>query len=162
MSSEYEAYRNQMIAVGIEFQDFIQDVFHGHLGLSVGNYQSKKYQFEKGENRAGIEIKRDGKFRTSGNLYIEISEKARPRGGDYVPSGIRRIDNTWLYVIGDEQTVFVFTKSQLVRLAALTKPNGEKQLKRVETPTSQGMLLPVSQAMIIAAKVIEIKQGVTA
>lgn len=158
MSSEafdYEGYREKQIEIGLEFQDFVQDVFHKDLGLSVGNYQSRRYQFEKGENRAGVEIKRDSKFRQSGNLYIELAEKARPRNGAYAPSGINREDNSWLYVIGDESAVYVFAKSQLVRLAKCGKyPKVENKFK-----TSVGMLLPVKDAETLAAKVITFTKG---
>ncbi len=149
-TNEYSQYYAEQLAVGQEFQDFVQDIFHSKLGLSVGMYQSKKYQIEKGENRAGVEIKRDGKFRGTGNLYIELAEKSRPRSGQMAKSGINREDNTWLYVIGDEQTIFVFSKAFLVCLSN----SGKYRIVENGYGTSRGMLLPLTDAMKYAAKVI--------
>ena len=54
------------------------------------------------------EIKRDGKFRETGNLYIETAEKSHPDKYEFIPSGIMRQDNSWLFVIGDEKTIYIF------------------------------------------------------
>lgn len=101
-------------------------------------YASRRFQIAHGENMLGAEIKRDGKFRQTGNLYIETAEKAHPDNPRYVPAGIQREDNSWLYVIGDEQTLFIFSTKYLRLLAG--------RYRVVETPTSIGFLLPVAEA----------------
>ena len=100
-----------------------------------------------GENRLGVEFKYDQRFRQTGNLYIETAEKARPRRGEYAPSGIYRDDNTWLWVQGDHQSVAVFLKRELVRLA-------EGPWSRVRTETSQGWLLPMEWVPLFALCVV--------
>jgi len=97
----YDQYRQAQIADGELYQDFIVDVLFEHLGLAVVQYTSKAYQYAVGESRTGVEIKHDKRYADTGNLYIETAEKAMPRPGPYVPSGIWRTDNAWLYVIGD-------------------------------------------------------------
>ncbi len=88
----------------------------------------------------GAEIKRDGKFRETGNLYIETAEKSHPDNAAYVASGIHRADNAWLYVIGDERTIYIFPTVYLRRLAARYED------RRRVTPTSAGFLMPVADA----------------
>jgi hypothetical protein len=85
----------------------------------------------------------------TGNLYIEYEEKAVPRPGPYAKAGIERADNTWLYVIGDYNTIFIFAKRLLVQL----KDCG--RYRQVTTPTSRGYLLPLADARKYAAAVIE-------
>ena len=86
----------------------------------------------------GAEIKRDGKFRETGNIYIETSEKSHPDKPEFTPSGILRKDNSWLYVIGDEKTIYIFSTKYLQLLA------NRYQVK--ETPTSRGFIMPISEA----------------
>jgi hypothetical protein len=42
---------------GLEFQDFVLDTLINHLGLTVSYYSSRKWQFDKGESRQGVEIR---------------------------------------------------------------------------------------------------------
>ncbi len=98
----------------------------------------------------GAEIKRDGKFRETGNLYIEVAEKAHPNNGNYVPSGICREDNSWLYIIGDEKTFYVLSPKILRMMTG--------RYKHVQTPTSKGFLLPVRDAEKYCLLKIEEKQ----
>lgn len=158
-SFDYDAYRKEQVRISDEFEDYVQDVLAARLGFCLGNYKSQKYQYKKGENRVGIEIKRDSEFRNTGNLFIEIKEKAKPRDGGYVPSGIYRDDNSWLYTIGDERTLFIFGKRQLKWLADREKyPFKENKYK-----TAWGMLLPVEKAKTTTAVlVLEIEEKVNA
>lgn len=138
-NSKYAQYREAQIENGKVFQDFVQDAFLNILKIPICTYGSKLYQHNFGESATGVEIKYDMKFRETGNLYIEFAEKAFPRPGPYAPSGIMRDDNTWLYVIGDYDTLFIFSKRHL-------KVWFEKKMFRhVEngTKTSLAMLLPV-------------------
>lgn len=80
--SEYYAERFQ---AGLEYQDFIADLLFKELFIPLSSYQSRKYQL-KGENKQGIEIKFDDKYKTTGNLFIEMEEKSDPGNVNYVPS----------------------------------------------------------------------------
>ena len=147
-------YRNNVylpkLAEALEFQDFVAEKLYA-VGLPLFNYASRKYQVEKGENKLGIEIKKDAKFNKTGNLWIEIAEKSDPTNPSYVSSGIFRNDNSWLYAIGDETTLFIFPKSLLVNLY------NSQRYKTMEngTKTSKGFLLPEKDARKYAAKIIE-------
>ena len=129
-------YKNCLEA-GLAFQDYVTEKLY-NLGIPLVTYSSRNYQLG-GENKAGIEIKFDRKFRETGNFYIETAEKADPKNKNYVPSGIYRNDNTWLYIIGDYQNIYVFSKEQLKKV--------KDKFKQVETPTSRGFLLPVEGAL---------------
>jgi len=59
---------------GLEYQDFIVEILAEKYGLIIPNYSSKKYQYDVGENKQGIEIKFDDRLKETGNLYIEIAE----------------------------------------------------------------------------------------
>ncbi len=115
---QYQAYRKNKIETGLIYQDFVVDLAWQTIGLAIVQYSSQTYQRTVGESRTGVEIKHDEQFARSGNLYIELAEKALPRPGPYFPSGIYRDDNTWLYVIGDYNTVFIFAKTLLRQLHA--------------------------------------------
>jgi len=108
-------------------------------GIPLLSYSSKKYQILIGENKAGIEIKYDRKFRETGNFYIETAEKSAANNKEFVASGIFRNDNTWLFIIGDYETIFIFSKEQLKKI--------KNNYKQVETPTSKGFLIPVNEAL---------------
>lgn len=136
---------------GLEFQDFVAEVLY-RIGLPLFNYNSKKYQIECGENKLGVEIKKDNKFAETGNFWIEIAEKSDPQKRNYFPSGIFRSDNTWLYVIGNEQIIYVFAKTML---QLLSKTNRYRILEN-GTKTSQGFLLKKEDADKYAAKIIEL------
>ena len=128
----------ECLEAGLSYQDFVIDRLY-EVGIPLISYSSKKYQTLIGENKAGIEIKFDRKFRETGNFYIETAEKSNARNIDYVPSGIFRSDNTWLYIIGDYQTIYVFSKEQLKKC--------KDKYRQVETPTSRGFLIPVDEAL---------------
>lgn len=131
-------YRKNLIA-GLHYQDLVVERLY-EIGIPIISYSSKEFQNIHGENRAGIEIKFDRKFRETGNLYFEIAEKSRPENKDYIPSGIYRMDNSWLYVIGDETEFFIFSKKQLKLL------HQSKKYLPKQTPTSMGFIMPVEDA----------------
>lgn len=135
----YNEYYAAKLKEGEHYQDFVVEELY-KAGLPIISYSSKKYQCEIGENKAGIEIKNDQKFRQTGNFYIEVAEKSNPDKKEYSPSGIYRDDNTWLYIIGDYQSIYIFSKKQLQFLF-------QQHTKReVVTPTSKGFLLPIKDA----------------
>lgn len=130
-------YYSQKLQEGYEYQDFISDRLRCE-GINIGVYSSRKYQLERGESAIGIEVKLDKNFRRTGNLYIEVAEKSNENLKQYTDSGIFREDNAWGYLIGDYQEAFLLSTKQL---RAVYK---NFNIKRVETPTSRGMLLPIS------------------
>jgi hypothetical protein len=156
-AATYEAYRENKIASGLAFQDFVVNALYQARKVIVMQYSSVVYQQAVGESCTGVEIKHDEKFATTGNLWIEIAEKARPREGDYVPSGIYRTDNTWLYVIGDYSVVFAFT---ITSLRAFHRC-GQFTVRENNTRTSQGFLMREQDARKSAAFVLEPKASHT-
>lgn len=130
-------YYEDKLQQGLYFQDIVTAALY-QRGIVVVSYSSRAFQNSHGENMLGAEIKRDGKFRESGNLYIEIAEKSHPDKQIYIPSGIHRKDNSWLYVIGDEKTIFIFSTKYLQML--------EKRYHHVQTPTSMAFLVPLEDA----------------
>ncbi|MHC4676978.1 MAG: hypothetical protein ACYTBZ_31225 [Planctomycetota bacterium] len=143
-------YYEDKLEEGLQFQDYITDVLYNE-GMVVVTYVSRE-RSKGGENKLGIEIKRDGRFRETGNLYIEVAEKSHPRNDNYWPSGICREDNSWLYAIGDEKTIWIFSKNILRLLWA------SKRFKHAEIVTSKGFLLPLLEAGKYASKVIEVEK----
>lgn len=146
--AEYEGgYYKQKLEQGLEFQDVVTSALY-QRGIVVIGYASRRFQIDKGENMLGAEIKRDDKFRDTGNLYIETAEKSHPDMPFFTPSGIRRGDNSWLFVIGDEKTIYIFPTNYLCKM--------EKRYKRVETPTSVGFLMPLTDAEKYCIRKIEL------
>ena len=140
-------YYKEKLTEGLYFQDFVVEQLY-NIGLPIISYSSKEYQNLIGENKAGLEIKYDQKFRTTGNIYIEIAEKSNANNSNFINSGIYRSDNTWLYLIGDKITIFIFSKKLLVQL------HKSKRFRLVEIPTSKGFLLPLLDAEKYSAKII--------
>lgn len=147
---EYEAYRRAKTEAALKYQDFVADLLLKTLGLPVVQYVSRHYQLKVGESRNGVEIKHDEMYATTGNLWIEVAEKAHPRPGDYAPAGIERDDNTWLYVIGDYSTVFGFPKAYLRTL----KESNRYRVTPNRWGTSLGFLLPAAAAARYAAFIL--------
>lgn len=146
--SSYDDYRQNKIESGLLFQDFIIDLMLQVLKFPVTTYSSRLYQSTVGEGPAGVEIKHDEQYARTGNLWIEVAEKARPRTGDYAPSGIFRGDNTWLYIIGNYDIVFVFAKTLLQAFAL------RYEIYENRTKTSKGFLLPDTVARGSAVRVL--------
>lgn len=130
-------YYADKLREGQEFEDFVQDAL-AKRGIFLGNYTSQKWQLEHGENMLGMEIKRDGRFRETGNFYIETAEKSHKDKPNWTPSGIMRDDNSWLFCIGDEKGFCVFGHKQLQNTIRHLMENDAAQ---TETATSQGTLL---------------------
>lgn len=140
---ECTPYYREKLEQGLSYQDYVTEKLYS-IGLPVIGYSSKKYQNEKGENKNGWEIKFDDLRKKTGNLYIETAEKSNPDNKAYVPSGIFRDDNTWLYVIGDYTKIYIFSKKQLKTLYS-DKTKMEK-IRKVVIPTSRGFLIPEAYA----------------
>lgn len=93
-------YYGEKLDQGLEFQDYVTEEMY-KIGWPIVGYSSKKFQVTRGENIMGAEIKNDQRFRETGNLYIEMEEKAYPTNPHYVKSGIMREDNSIIFIIGD-------------------------------------------------------------
>ena len=130
----------EMLQKGLEYQDFVTDVLINELGISLSSYGSTKYQYTKGENKQGFEIKFDDKYKTTNNLYIETEEKSNKLNLYFVESGIFRNDNTWLFVIGNYEEIFIFSKKHLKLMFA------SKKFRIVKTETSKGFLIDKTNA----------------
>ena len=137
---------------GMEFQDFVVDIL-AEDGIVLQNYVSKKWQFEKGENRQGFEIKLDNRCTETGRLSIEIAEKSRSSNSEWVNSGIYRDDNSWLYVQGNYRVLFAFAKNWLVRFHQAKKP-----AEHESGGTVRKFYLPLNIAETAAAKTIWIRR----
>jgi len=145
------------LEIGHEFQDFVIEKLIVELGISVSIYQSKKYQFNKGESLQGVEIKYDARStgdctykecKPSGNVGIEVAERTSTEK-NWVTSGIYRLDNSWLYIVGNYHCIWVFAKKHLQLI------HKSSAFKEVETlPTIRNMLLPIEAADKYCAKKI--------
>ena len=144
-----KGYYNEKLKIGLEFQDRVTMELYKR-GIVLVGYSSNKYQNEYGENILGAEIKRDGMFRETGNLYIEIAEKSHPDKENFTPSGIYRDDNSWLFIIGDENTFYIFVNKYLRWLE-------KKYQKKIKT-TSKGFLMPLKDADKYCIRKIQIKR----
>jgi hypothetical protein len=140
-------YYQDKLQEGLVFQDIVTRALY-QRGIVVIGYSSRRFQIEEGENMLGAEIKRDGNFRTTGNLYIEIAEKTHPNNLEYIPSGIYRKDNSWLYVIGDERLIYIFSTRYLQML--------EKRYEHKTISTSKGFVIPLDEADKYCIKKIEL------
>lgn len=137
-------YYMEKLEQGLYYQDKVMEKLY-EVGLPLISYSSKKYQQMIGENKAGIEIKNDTKFSVTNNFYIEIAEKSDPSNPNYIPSGIYRNDNTWLYIMGDEKVFYIFSKKHLKFI------HSKNKYKEVQTLTSKGFLLPKKDADLFYA-----------
>lgn len=144
-----DADRPTVFEEALCFQDFVVDLLLKELGLVVSNYTSRYYQFNYGENRQGIEIKLDTRILETGNVSIEVAEKSRADVSAWTDSGIMREDNSWLYVQGNYDIVFIFGKDFLRRLyLAKYKDKVWEPKKTIRT-----FLLPIGIARKYALKV---------
>lgn len=144
------------LETGHEFQDFIVEKLILELGISVSIFQSKKYQFNKGESLQGVEIKYDArstgdctyyKCTPTGNVGIEVAEKSHKDMPYFTKSGIYRLDNSWLYIVGNYNCAWVFSKKHLV---LMHKSGKYKEIESL--PTLKTMLLPINDADAYCAK----------
>lgn len=152
LQADREEYNNgyyvKKLEQGLLFQDIVTEALY-QRGIVVVAFSSRRYQVERGENMLGAEIKRDGQFRTTGNLYIETAEKSHPDNPAFIASGIHRKDNSWLYVIGDEKTIYIFSTKYLQML------ENRYDDRRVKKTTSLGFLLPLADAEKYCIRKIE-------
>jgi hypothetical protein len=131
--------------VGNEFQDFVCMEL-AKQNIILQNINSKKFQFEVGENLQGFEIKYDSRCTgdngtvATNRLSIEIAEKTRAENSDFIPSGIYRNDNSWLYIQGNYMNFWIFSKNLLQKL------HNSGRYEESELPTVKKFYLPIADA----------------
>lgn len=143
-----EYYKNKFDE-GMEYQDFIADQLRkADPCLILSTYVSRRYQNDRGESATGIEIKYDTNMRATGNIYLEIAEKSNKDITTYTPSGIKRKDNAWLYLVGDYSEAYLFSKKQLEMICDDDRHYYQRGIRKVhsKTKTSVGVLIPVEYA----------------
>ncbi len=125
---------------GLEFQDHVTELFAKHLGISLANYASVKYQQEHSDTVQGIEVKYDSRFRKTEKLFIEYRERSDP-SSKWHDSGVLCNPSVWALAIGDYDAVFILS-IRLLNGMIKARPH----YRKVETETAMGVLLPVLDA----------------
>jgi hypothetical protein len=132
--------------IGNEFQDFVC-IELAKEGIILQNINSKKFQYEKGENLQGFEIKYDSRSTgcntdkpPTNRISIEIAEKTDANNESFVDSGIYRGDNSWLYIIGNYMNFWIFG---IEHLRAMHR-TGKYQER--EMPTIRSFYIPLEDA----------------
>jgi hypothetical protein len=133
---EYAKLYAVRLEQGQRYEDFVK-TFLPTVGMMINVYSSRSYQFQEGESPQGAEVKYDGNFSRTGQLWIEVGEKASPRSGDYATSGILRHAGIWLWIEGDYETIYVLAKKDLVAIYE----RGTFDLVENNTGTSIGFFL---------------------
>jgi hypothetical protein len=144
-------YYSEMLEKGLEFQDFVMTKLIEKLGINLTQYSSKKFQYNIGENKQGIEIKFDDRYEQTGNIYIEIAEKSNKDNKEFIDSGIYRKDNTWIYIIGNYKILYIFSKKYLLYL------HKKNIFREVQIPTSKGFLIDKYNAEKYSINIITIE-----
>ncbi len=129
---------------GESFQDFCIDLFADRLNFIIQQYTTKKYQYEKGESRQGVEIKLDNRHTDTKRLSIEIAEKKLGTDIDWRPSGIYSHTNNLFYIVGNYQSVFLFSNKFLIQLHNTNRYDEATHPK--EYPTIKKYYLPLAEA----------------
>lgn len=153
---------------GCIYQDVLTDELYKY-GINLNMYSSKYYQMKYGENKCGVEIKHDSKITKTGNLYIEF-EAISKKQDKMLNGGINKQDRAWLYVIGNINVSFVFSKKQLVRLCEKVKEKPDvwkkkygidiRQHKNEDgTITSSGMVLPIKCLDMLGICLLKLEMG---
>lgn len=130
-----------------KFEAFVYDWFQENKNFSISHYHTKEEQFEKGENRQGVEIKNDQRLKETGNIFISV--KREYSWQDY-ESGIMKKykgqPQSWLYVIGCKELFFVFSTKHLIEYYQENKPKLFKGFTTSKQGTDYGFLLSKKQA----------------
>ena len=138
---------------GNTFQDYVC-IELAKQNIILQNINSKKFQYEIGENLQGFEIKVDNRFNgyypkdkpATKQLSIEIAEKTKAENPNYIPSGIYRGDNSWLYIQGNPECFYIFAKNILIQI------HKSGRYKEHTLPTIIKFYLPVADADKYCAK----------
>jgi hypothetical protein len=156
MGTNYSDHYRSRLKAGIEYQDFVAHRLYTE-GIPLVMFQSQKYQLEHGENRLGMEIKFDDWLARTGNLWIEVLEKAHPDNVNWAPAGIDRGD-AWLYGIGNYDDFWIFPIKTLQRY----RTRKHVSLRENGTKTSYGFLLPRTDADYFSERYFNFRQSADA
>lgn len=137
-------YQNEGFEKGLRYQEFVCKM------LGLVDYKKEQEQYDFGETLFGVEIKFDDIMQNTGNLWIETAEKRNSNNDNWIDSGIKRQDNSWLYLIGNYKKAFCFLKNALIEYQAWH--NKELPIVKNNSLTSQGFLLPTLIAKEICVK----------
>jgi len=149
--SQNNSGHNDSFEIGNEFQDFVCMEL-AKQNIILQNINSKKFQFEVGENLQGFEIKYDSRCTgdsgstPTNRLSIEIAEKTKAANPVYISSGIYRNDNSWLYIQGNYMCFWIFSKNLLQKL------HQSGRYEEHELPTVKKFYLPLLDADKYCAK----------
>ena len=146
-----DAKRPTTFKDGVEYQDFVCEQLALRGNIVLQNFASKRYQLEIGENLQGFEIKFDARITDTGNVSIEIKEKSRADIPNWTPSGIYRDDNSWLYIQGNYDILFIFAKKFLIEL------HKSGRYPEHELSTIVKFHIPIDHAKRWSAKYIDFK-----
>jgi hypothetical protein len=127
---------------GLEFESYIMDWFCSQKNINLSHYTLLKEQINKGENRQGIEIKNDQRFQETGNLFISVE---RDYGYTKYESGVYK-NQSWLYVIGNENEFYIFATKHLKQYYEHNKPQLFDGFKSIKNGIEKGFLLSKKQA----------------
>ena len=147
-------YYNENFEKGLQFQDFVINTLIKRQCLVLSPLMSNNAQVYVGETLQGFEIKYDArctgdnKTQATNQLSIEIAEKQVKENEYYVPSGIYRDDNSWMYIQGNYQQFWIFSKKMLQVL------HKTKNYKEASMPTIKKFYLPLDHADYYCAKKI--------
>ena len=153
--SKTEYYKN-MLFLGQWYEDYLYVKLEEKLKIKIDGCNTEGEQRRIGENHLGWEIKFDDNYKKTGNLFIEYQEKRRSENPDYIPSGVLRKDNSWLYLIGNFQVFYIFSVKDL-RMALEAKDdrgNFKHIRKEINRKTSCGFLLQENEIQDYALRII--------
>lgn len=139
--------------MGEKYQDIITDILAAN-GMILQNYCSRQYQYQVGENRQGWEIKYDALCTSTRRLSIEVGEKTNSSKPEFTPSGICREDNSWLYIQGNLDVVYIFQKNILRMLMN----SGRYEIIDNNPDTIRKFYLPFEVCEKYAGKILKVSK----
>jgi hypothetical protein len=154
MKNYPDSKHENSLAIGEKYQDVIAKRLKALFGIEIHYYTTKEDQYKKGESIEGWEIKYDSWIGTSNRLSIEIGEKTRRELKEFTASGIFRVDNTFVYVQGDDNTAWIFFKADLLRYFIKKYP---VPIIEDKPPTIQKFYIGIEVADRLAIKKIKVK-----
>jgi len=117
MKLDYKENYQKLLKESEEFVKYWMGIIQRKMCLRLTPVDSENLQKAVlCDTQEGFEFKYDRKVKETGNFWIEIGEKRDPSQKEYVPSGILRKDNAWMYCIGNYDELFFFPKQALIRM----------------------------------------------
>ena len=103
----------ELLNVGREFEVYVEDEFL-KWGIDLEMYTDSEGQY-KGENKLGLEIKRDRRLADTNNVYIQYMERMDDNK-PLVEAGILKKDNSKYWIVGDYDDYYIFYKKDLISI----------------------------------------------